>query len=88
MGRSKSREPIPNLSEEIQMRSELVFHAIVYESNRYQLCRVIAKGTRALHKPNTRLQETTNDVLERFSEPALNVDAERFAQPEQDRRAA
>jgi hypothetical protein len=47
------------------MRSELVFKAFIYESNRYQLCRLIAKGTRKLHRPNTRLQETTNNVIER-----------------------
>jgi len=46
------------------VRSELIFQAIVHESNRYMLCRVIAKGTRALHRPNTRLQETTNAALE------------------------
>ena len=70
------------------MRSELVFKALAYESNRYQLCRLIAKGTRKLHRPNTRLQETANDVLECFSAPVSKVEAARFAQPEQDRRAA
>lgn len=70
------------------MRSELVFKAFIYESNRYQLCRLIAKGTRKLHRPNTRLQETTNDVIERFSTPVSMVEAARFAQPEEDRCAA
>jgi len=70
------------------MRSELVFKALAYESNRYQLCRLIAKGTRKLHRPNTRLQETANDALERFSAPVSKVEVARFAQPEQDRRAA
>jgi hypothetical protein len=66
------------------MRSNLVFKALVNESNRYQLCRLIAKGTRKLHRPNTRLQETANDVFERFSVPGSKVKAARFAQPEQD----
>jgi hypothetical protein len=70
------------------MRSELVFKAFIYESNRYQLCGLIAKGTRKLHRPNTRLQETTNDLIERFSAPVSMVEAARFAQPEEDRRAA
>jgi hypothetical protein len=48
------------------MRSELIFAATAYESNRYQLCRLIAKGTRQFHRPNTRLPDTTNEVLERF----------------------
>jgi hypothetical protein len=49
------------------MRSELVFNALVHESNRYKLVRLVAKGTRKLHRPNTRIQETMNEVLEHFS---------------------
>lgn len=49
------------------MRSELVFKALEHESNRYQLVRLVAKGTRRLHRPNTRLQETTNRVLQHFN---------------------
>lgn len=48
------------------MRSELVFKAVQHEPNRYLLVRLLAKGTRKLHRPNTRLQDTTNEVLERF----------------------
>jgi hypothetical protein len=49
------------------MRSELVFKALTHESNRYQLVRLVAKGTRKLHRPNSRIQETMNAVLEHFS---------------------
>jgi hypothetical protein len=70
------------------MRSELVFKAFIYEPNRYQLCRLIARGTGKLHRPNTRLQETTNDAIERFSAPVSMVEAARFAQPEEDRHTA
>ncbi len=48
------------------MRSDLVFGALSHVSNRYQLCQLASKATRKLHKPNTRLQDTTNDVLLRF----------------------
>lgn len=48
------------------MRSELVFGAIPEISNRYQLCQLVAKATRKLHKPNTRLQDTVNDALGRL----------------------
>jgi len=48
------------------MRSDLVFGALSHVSNRYQLCLLASKATRKLHKPNTRLQDTTNDVLDRF----------------------
>jgi len=48
------------------MRSDLVFGALSHVSNRYQLCQLASKATRKLHKPNTRLQDTTNEVLHRF----------------------
>jgi hypothetical protein len=47
------------------MRSDLVFGAFAQISNRYQLCGLVSKGTRKLHRPKTRLQDTTNDVLAR-----------------------
>jgi hypothetical protein len=49
------------------MRSELVFKALAHESNRYTLTRLVAKGTRKLHRPNTRVEETMNAVLEHVS---------------------
>ncbi len=48
------------------MRSDLIFGALSHVSNRYQLCQLASKATRKLHKPNTRLQDTTNEVLVRF----------------------
>jgi hypothetical protein len=73
------------------MRSDLVFGALSHVSNRYQLCQLASKATRKLHKPNTRLQDTTNDVLVRFhstnpgtaSSVAVSAD-----QPVETRRAA
>jgi hypothetical protein len=49
------------------MRSELVFGATTYISNRFLLTRVAAKAIRRFHRPNTRIQETANEVLERFA---------------------
>jgi hypothetical protein len=48
------------------MRSDLIFGALTHIQNRYQLCQLASKATRKLHKPSTRLQDTTNDVLVRF----------------------
>jgi hypothetical protein len=48
------------------MRSDLIFGALTHVANRYQLCQLASKATRKLHKPSTRLQDTTNDVLIRF----------------------
>ena len=51
------------------MRSNLVFDALTHIDNRYQLCLVAAKATRRMHKPRTRLQDTTNDVLILLTHP-------------------
>jgi hypothetical protein len=52
---------------EDMMRSELVFGATTYVSNRFLLTRLASKAIRKLHKPNARIEDTTNDVFERFS---------------------
>jgi hypothetical protein len=73
------------------MRSDLVFGALSHVSNRYQLCQLASKATRKLHKPNTRLQDTTNEVLGRFqtSNPGSAASIEASAQqPVETRRAA
>ena len=49
------------------MRSELVFGAMTYVSNRFLLSRLTSKAIRKLHRPNTRIEDTTNDVFVRFS---------------------
>jgi hypothetical protein len=48
------------------MRSNLIYGALTHVKNRYQLCQLASKATRKLHKPNTRLQDTMNDVLLHF----------------------
>ncbi len=50
------------------MRSDLIFGALTHVTNRYELCQMASKATRKLHKPNTRLQDTTNEVLDRFKD--------------------
>ena len=75
------------------MRSELIFGALTHVSNRYQLCQLASKATRKLHKPNTRLQDTMNDVLVRFREtspaaPASPIHPDPASAPQQQRRAA
>lgn len=73
------------------MRSDLVFGALSHVSNRYQLCQLASKATRKLHKPNTRVQDTTNDVLCRFqtANPAsATPDEDSAEQPAEARRAA
>ena len=61
------------------MRSDLVFGAMTHVSNRFQLTKLAAKATRKLHRPNTRIQETMNDVFIRFSQ--ANPSADEAAEP-------
>ncbi|HVJ07099.1 MAG TPA: hypothetical protein VM554_01825 [Acidisarcina sp.] len=72
------------------MRSDLIFGALAHVTNRYQLCQLASKATRKLHKPNTRVQDTTNDVLIRFhhDSPASSLGEMQDASQIQQRRAA
>jgi hypothetical protein len=72
------------------MRSDLIFGALTHVNNRYQLCQLASKATRKLHKPNTRLQDTTNDVLVRFHEssPMSTATETPISAPIMQRRAA
>jgi len=70
------------------MRSNKVFEALHTMPNRYMLCQLASKATRRFHRPNTRIQETMNEVLDRISESQPEeVAAENTSGPEQ-RRAA
>jgi hypothetical protein len=72
------------------MRSDLIFGALTHVSNRYKLCQLASKATRKLHKPNTRLQDTTNDVLDRFKDTVPMAPLSETAEiaPVAERRAA
>lgn len=71
------------------MRSELVFEAVHTLRNRYMLCQLASKATRKFHKPNTRIQDTTNDVLQLIAESERqNIIVEPETASEAQRRAA
>lgn len=71
------------------MRSNKVFEALHTMPNRYMLCQLASKATRRFHRPNTRIQETMNEVLDRISDSdPEQVAAEVPNVPEQQRRAA
>jgi hypothetical protein len=70
------------------MRSNLVFEALQTLRNRYMLCQLASKATRKFHRPNTRIQETMNEVLGKIadsdrtqvmSEPEKVVEAQQRA---------
>jgi len=73
------------------MRSDLIYDALDTVRNRYLLCQLISKATRKFHKPNTRVQETMNDVLVRVgkageADSVIELSVPQLAQPQ--RRAA
>jgi len=73
------------------MRSDLIYDALGTVQNRYLLCQVASKATRRFHKPNTRVQETMNDVLTRVgkaneAERVMGTTTEETFEPQ--RRAA
>jgi hypothetical protein len=72
------------------MRSDLIFGALTHVNNRYELCQLASKATRKLHKPNTRLQDTTNEVLDRFKDTIPMNEPEALVEKVQlqERRAA
>ncbi len=71
------------------MRSDKVFEALQTLQNRYMLCQLASKATRKFHKPNTRIQDTTNEVLNRISGGERDtVMAEPLNASEAQRRAA
>jgi len=72
------------------MRSDLVHHAVKTVQNRYLLCQVASKSTRKFHRPNTRIQETMNNVLTRVAHTAqqLVVSERKSFVAEPERRAA
>jgi hypothetical protein len=71
------------------MRSDLVFDALHTMRNRYMLCQLASKATRRFHRPNTRIQQTMNEVLEKIaitpSEDVMRIPEEA---PEAQTRAA
>lgn len=71
------------------MRSELVFEAVHTLRNRYMLCQLASKATRKFHRPSTRIQETTNNVLHKIADSERqNVIIEPETAAEAQRRAA
>lgn len=71
------------------MRSDRVFDALQTLRNRYVLCQLASKATRRFHKPNTRIQETMNEVLDKIaSSERQSVLAEPEHFNEAQRRAA
>ena len=55
------------------MRSNLVFEAVHTLRNRYMLCQLASKATRRFHRPATRIQDTTNEILNKIPSSDRNA---------------
>ena len=55
------------------MRSNLVFEAVHTLRNRYMLCQLASKATRRFHRPATRIQDTTNEILNKIASSDRNA---------------
>lgn len=80
---------VVELGRRNNMRSDRVFDALHTLRNRYMLCQLASKATRKFHKPNTRIQETMNEVLDRIAtseRQTILSEPENFAEAQ--RRAA
>jgi hypothetical protein len=70
------------------MSSRNVFGALHTMKNRYILCQLASKATRKFHRPNTRIQETMNEVLELIASEQLPVLKESDEKNVEERRRA
>ena len=69
------------------MRSDLIYNSLKPVNNRYMLCQLVSKATRKFHRPNTRIQDTMNDVLVRVGradeqEAVITVPTGKVAEPQ------
>lgn len=48
------------------MRTSQVYRAVAQDSNRFQLCRTVARGTRASHQDGVRMEESIGNILEKI----------------------
>lgn len=57
------------------MRSENVYRALEHGRSRYEICQVVSKSVKRLHKPGTRFQDTINYTLLHMTAPAEVLEA-------------
>jgi len=63
------------------MRSDKVHRALAGGMNRFEICRVAAKGVRATHRTGSRFEDSINDVLQYMSTHDLRKEMEMGTDP-------
>lgn len=56
------------------MRSHLIYGALTPVQNRYMLCQLVSQATRKFHRPQTRVQDTMNNIFNRFADAKVTED--------------
>ncbi len=46
------------------MRSDQIHRAMSQGMNRFEVCQIVSKGVRAIHKTGARFEDSINDVLQ------------------------
>jgi hypothetical protein len=46
------------------MRSDKIHRALARGMNRFEVCQVVSKGVKAIHKSGSRFEDSINDVLQ------------------------
>jgi uncharacterized protein YoaH (UPF0181 family) len=59
------------------MRSDQIHRALARGISRYEVCQLVAKGVRVMHKPGTRYEDSINDVLGHLNSEARPLILER-----------
>jgi hypothetical protein len=63
------------------MRSDKVHRALAGGMNRFEICRIAAKGVRATHKTGSRFEDSINDVLQYMSTHDLRKELSEAPEP-------
>ncbi len=46
------------------MRSDKIHRALAQGMNRFEVCQIVSKGVKAIHKSGSRFEDSINDVLQ------------------------
>ncbi|GGH16824.1 hypothetical protein [Silvibacterium dinghuense] len=50
------------------MRSEQIHRAIAQGHSRFDICQIVGKGIRVIHKPGSRFEDSITAILDQLSE--------------------
>jgi len=64
------------------MRSDQVHRAMAQGMNRFEVCQIVSKGVRAIHKTGSRFEDSINDVLQYMGTHDMHMERLHSATPE------